>query len=118
MVEPLPGVRPASPQPLPRRFGHALKGLGPLGWHVLYFFVLCLVASVLLYGVGQGAEAAGAGQQKQQYGAGMGYLDAVFLGVTSITGAGLANVSLGSSGVLFFFFFLLFFSLFQFTTWD
>lgn len=118
MVEPLSGVRPARlrrPQAFSSsRFGRALNGLGPLGWHALYFFVLCLIASVMLYGVGQRAAAAGT-SQGQQYGARMGYLDAVFLGVTSITGAGLSNVSLSSLPFfsLFFSFFFLFFPFFR-----
>lgn len=51
---------------------------------MVYFLTLCLIASVIFYGVGKRAGA--------RKGEEMGYLDALFLGVTSATGAGLGNV--------------------------
>lgn len=51
---------------------------------MVYFSTLCLIASVIFYGVGKRAGA--------RKGEEMGYLDALFLGVTSATGAGLGNV--------------------------
>lgn len=55
---------------------------------------MCLVASFIFYGVGRNVEsklgdADGIGER-------MSYLDALFLGVTSATGAGLGNVRLPS----------------------
>jgi hypothetical protein len=66
--------------------GDKLKRIGPLGWHGIYFTILCLLSSVLLYAVGRGGIVADGPDEK------MGYLDAVFLDVTSVTGAGLINV--------------------------
>ncbi|KAF8245049.1 TrkH-domain-containing protein [Wilcoxina mikolae CBS 423.85] len=82
MVEPFFRVRPAS---LRRR------RLGPLGWHAVYFSILCLIASVIFYAVGK--------RKGAQAGEKLDYLDAVFLGVTSATGAGLGNVVLSRLGV-------------------
>jgi len=67
-----------------------VRGIGPFGWHAVYFSVLCLLASFIFYGVGRRVEgklgeAGGTGER-------MSYLDALFLGVTSATGAGLGNV--------------------------
>ncbi|KAI5842328.1 cation transport protein-domain-containing protein [Tricharina praecox] len=105
MVEPLPGIRPSSRSRsrgrgllrlgrlvVPRRFRHTLNSIGTLGWHAIYFSAMCLVASFIFYGVGRNVEsklgdADGIGER-------MSYLDALFLGVTSATGAGLGNVVL------------------------
>ncbi|KAI5812903.1 cation transport protein-domain-containing protein [Pyronema omphalodes] len=89
MVEPLSRVRPSGDSqrpPLHRRVQRALNDLGPFGWHAVYFVSISLIASWILYGVGART---GARQGEK-----LGYLDAVFLGVTSVTGAGLGNVAL------------------------
>lgn len=66
-----------------------LRGTGPVGGHVVYFFCLCVVSSVLFYFAGRRA-----GASDDALGEKMGLLDAVFLSVTSATGAGLNNVVL------------------------
>ncbi|KAI5786157.1 cation transport protein-domain-containing protein [Pyronema domesticum] len=89
MVEPLSRIRSPSERlrlPFHRRVQRTLNALGPFGWHAVYFASICLVASWILYGVGARAGA--------KRGEKLGYLDAVFLGVTSATGAGLGNVAL------------------------
>lgn len=74
------------------------KRISPLGWHGIYFATICLVASFIFYGIGRRVESRrgpavpGSDGSFEQ----MDYLDALFLGVTSATGAGLVNVGFPS----------------------